>query len=149
MYNYELHKGYLTDRVKFIYRFARLSNLRTFTETFVKYVLGPKMMKDMEKQNVLFFSEHGGHVSSEVGLYYYIQASLIPHEVNKFRKSYIQRQLMANYRMLANAPSTYEVHIAFYCLLFFFVFICVYVLYCYHELVNKDLYIYEQSYNLF
>ena len=25
-------------------------------------------------------------------------------------------------------------------LLFFFVFICVYVLYCYHELANKDLY---------
>jgi len=29
----------------------------------------------------------------------------------------------------------------FSCLLYFFVFICVYVLYCYHELVNKDLYI--------
>jgi len=49
-----------------------------------------------------FFSEYGGHVSSEVSLGY-IQASLIPHEVNKFRKSYIRRQLMANYRMLANA----------------------------------------------
>jgi len=32
--------------------------------------------------------------------------------------------------------------LAFSCLLYFFVFICVYVLYflCYHELVNKDLY---------
>ena len=29
----------------------------------------------------------------------------------------------------------------FSCLLFLFVFKCVYVLYCYHELVNKDLYI--------
>ena len=32
----------------------------------------------------------------------------------------------------------------FSCLLYFFVFICVYLLYflCYHKLVNKDLYIY-------
>ena len=32
--------------------------------------------------------------------------------------------------------------LAFSCLLYFFVFICVYVLYflCYHDLVNKDLY---------
>ena len=41
-------------------------------------------------------------------------------------------------------------HIAFFsllfsCLLFFFVFICVYVLYCYHELVNKALYIIYSS----
>ena len=41
-------------------------------------------------------------------------------------------------------------HIAFFSLLFsfllfLFVFICVYVLYCYHEFVNKDLYTQDSS----
>jgi len=46
----------------------------------------------------------------------------------------------ARYHILPRTFAHCIFSLLFSCLLFFFVFICVYVLYCCHELVNKDLY---------